>query len=437
MDVPYRRSFWRGLEAFASRNFLLFQVARVGAVVGAAAQSVAVAWQVYAVTHRAIDLGFTGLAQFLPGLLFLLPAGHAADRFDRRRIILICYAVQAACTLALLMLTRQGVRSVLPIYAVLFFWGLARSFAGPANSALIPKLVPQKDFVNAITWGATVFQGSTIVGPAVGGVIFAMPLRRMLPGVQFDFLEGAGIVYLFNLLMLGWALVLIGRMKMPPTVSPQPRRELSLSVVLAGFRYMGRSPLLFGAASLDLFAVLLGGAVALTPIFASEILHTGPRGLGLLRSAPAAGAVVMSLVMARFPFRRRAGIRLFVCVAIFGAATVVFGLSHSLVLSLAALFVAGMADSISVVIRGSILQLATPDEMRGRVSAVNSLFIGASNELGEFESGLTAQWWGAVRATVYGGIGAMAVAGSWAAMFPSLRKADRLTAEEIQGFVRK
>jgi MFS family permease len=424
------------MEAFASRDFRLFQLARVGAVVGSAAQSVAVAWQVYAVTHRAIDLGFTGLAQFIPGLIFLLPAGHAADRFDRRKIILICYAVQAVCTLALLELTRAGLHSVLPIYGVLFFWGLARSFSGPANSALIPKLVPEKDFVNAVTWGATVFQSSTIVGPAVGGVLFALPLRSWLPGTSMDFLEGAGIVYSLNLLALGWALVLIGRMR-GHGVARAEKRDFSMNVLLAGFRHMGRSPLLLGAASLDLFAVLLGGAVALTPIFASEILHTGPRGLGLLRSAPAAGAVVMSLVMARFPFRRKAGIRLFVCVAIFGAATVVFGLSHSLVLSLVALFVSGMADSISVVIRGSILQLATPDEMRGRVSAVNSLFVGASNELGEFESGLTAQWWGAVRATVYGGIGAMVVAGSWATLFPVLRKADRLTVEELKTFVRK
>jgi hypothetical protein len=209
-------------------------------------------------------------------------------------------------------------------------------------------------------------------------------------------------------------------------------RALSLKVVMAGFQYMGRSPLLLGAASLDLFAVLLGGAVALTPIFASEILNTGPRGLGLLRAAPAAGSVVMSLLMTRFPFRRRAGLRLFVCVAIFGAATVVFGLSRSLGISLAALFVAGAADSISVVIRGSLLQLATPPQMRGRVSAVNSLFLGASNELGEFESGLTAQWWGVVRATVFGGIGALAVAGLWSVLFPSLRHADELTVEALR-----
>ena len=243
-----------------------------------------------------------------------------------------------------------------------------------------------------------------------------------------------GVVYFFNLGTLGWALVLIGSMKIRAGRAEQ--RDFSPQVVFAGFRYMLRSPLLFGAASLDLFAVLLGGAVALTPIFANDILHTGPRGLGLLRSAPAIGSVVMSLFMARYPFRRHAGVRLFVCVAIFGFATIAFGLSNHLLISVFALIVAGAADSISVVIRGSILQLATPDEMRGRVSAVNSLFIGASNELGEFESGLTAQWWGAVRATVFGGVGAIVVSGLWASLFPRLRHADQLTAEALRAAVR-
>jgi MFS family permease len=228
--------------------------------------------------------------------------------------------------------------------------------------------------------------------------------------------------------------VLIGSMK--TRVGRMEHRELSLKVVLAGFQYMGSSKILLAASTLDLFAVLLGGAVALTPIFASEILHTGLRGLGMLRAAPAAGSVVMSLMMARFPLRRRAGHKLFVCVALFGAATVVFAVSQSLWLSLLALFMTGAADSVSVVIRGSILQLATPPEMRGRVSAVNSLFIGASNELGEFESGLTAQWWGAVRAAAYGGLGAIAVAGLWSTCFPSLRRADALTAESLKADMR-
>jgi MFS family permease len=415
------------MEAFASRDFRRFQFARVAAVLGYAAQSVAVAWQVYSITHRAIDLGYTGLVQFVPGLLFLLPAGHAADRFDRRQIILACYGLQVLCTAALLVLTLFGLRGVYPIYLVLFFIGTARTFSGPANAALIPHLVPEVHFVNAVTWGATVFQFATIVGPALGGVLFTLPLVRFTSGAQF---QGAGIVYVFTLCTLAWSLVLVSSMH--TRVGRMEHSALSLKVVLAGFQYMGRSPLLLGAASLDLFAVLLGGAVALTPIFANDILHTGPRGLGMLRAAPAAGAVTMSLLMARFPFRRRAGLRLFVCVTIFGVATIVFGFSRSLAISLTALFVAGAADSISVIIRGSLLQLATPPEMRGRVSAVNSLFIGASNELGEFESGLTAQWWGAVRATVYGGIGALTVAGLWSVLFPSLRRTDELTAESVR-----
>ena len=399
--------------------------------IGSAAQSVAVAWQVYSITHRPIDLGFTGLAQFLPGLLFLLPAGHTADRYDRRKIILACYSLQMLCTAALLTLTRMGLHSILPVYAVLFVLGTARSFAGPANSSLIPHLVPEKHFVNAVTWGATVFQFATILGPATGGVLFALPLLRFAPLASF---EGAGIVYVFNLLALIWAITLISTMKV--RIGRMEKKDMSLQVMLAGVRYLGRSPILCGAASLDLFAVLLGGAVALTPIFASEILHTGPRGLGLLRSAPAAGAVAMTLLLARFPLRRHAGAKLFTCVAIFGAATIAFALSRNLVCSLLALFVTGMADSVSVVIRGSILQLATPNEMRGRVSAVNALFIGASNELGEFESGLTAQWWGAVRATILGGTGALVVSGLWASLFPSLRQADHLTAEALKAHVR-
>ncbi|MDR3793629.1 MAG: MFS transporter [Terracidiphilus sp.] len=426
-----RRQPRRGMEAFASRDFRRFQLARIAAVVGYAAQSVAVAWQVYSITHRAIDLGYTGLVQFVPGLLFLLPAGHLADRFDRRKIILVCYGIQVFCTAALLEIARLRIQSVYAIFVVLFFLGTARSFAGPANSALIPHLVPEKHFVNAITWGATIFQFATILGPAIGGVLFSLPLQRFIPDTL---LEGAGIVYLFNLSTLAWALILIASMKV--RIGRSEKRNFSPQVVFAGFQYMARSPLLLGAASLDLFAVLLGGAVALTPIFANDILHTGPRGLGLLRAAPAAGSVVMSLFMARYPFRRHAGVRLFVCVAIFGCATIAFGLSNQLLISLLALFVAGAADSISVVIRGSILQLATPDEMRGRVSAVNSLFIGASNELGEFESGLTAQWWGAVRATVFGGIGAIVVSGLWASLFPRLRRADQLTAEALRAAVR-
>jgi MFS family permease len=415
------------MEAFASRDFRRYQLARVTAILGAEAQAVAVAWQVYSITHRALDLGYTGLALFLPGLLFMLPAGHVADRFDRRQVILVCYGLQVFCTTALLLLTRAGLHRVAPIYAVLFFIGTARAFSGPASSALIPHLVPEKDFVNAVTWGGAIWQFSNITGPALGGLLFTLPLTHFVPDTS---LEGAGIVYVFTLGSLGWFLVLVASLQVRP--GRMEHRAASLKVVMAGFQYMMRSPLLLGASSLDLFVVLLGGATALMPIFAHEVLHQGPRGLGLLRAAPAAGALLVSLTLARFPFRRRAGLRLLVCVAIFGAATVIFGLSHSLWLSLLALALGGGADTVSVIIRGSLLQLGTPPEMRGRVSAVNSLFIGASNELGEFESGLTAQWWGAVRATVVGGVGALAVAGLWATLFPGLRQADELTAEALR-----
>jgi MFS family permease len=411
-----------GLAAFGSRDFRRYQLARMAVIIGAEAQTVAVAWQVYSITHRALDLGYTGLALFLPGLFFLLPAGHVADRYDRRQIILLCYSLQIVCTSALLAIAVMGIRDVRLVYGVLFLIGTGRSFSGPASSALIPHLVPEEHFVNAVTWGASIFQFANIAGPALGGILFTLPLKGVL--------AGAGVVYIATLCSLVIFLVLIGSLSV--RLGRMEHREISLQVVLAGFQYVRRSPILLGSLSLDLFVVLLGGASALMPIFAQEILHTGPKGLGMLRAAPAMGALAISLTLARFPLRNKAGLRLFVCVGLFGAATIVFGLSHNLVLSLAALAIAGAADMISVVVRSSVLQLATPPEMRGRVSAVNSMFLGASNELGEFESGATAQWLGAVRATVVGGIGAMIVTGLWSALFPALRDADELTAKALR-----
>jgi MFS family permease len=427
MDSPSGKPPRRGMEAFGSRDFRRYQLARVAVILGAEAQSVAVAWQVYSITHRALDLGYTGLALFLPGLFFLLPAGHVADRFDRRKVILLCYCLQVFCTIALILLACFHEQNVHLIYAVLFLIGVGRAFSAPASSALLPHLVPEEHFVNAVTWGGAIFQIANVTGPALGGVLFTLPLTHLLPDTT---LEGAGIVFIFTLLTLVWFLVLILSLSVRP--GRMEHRSASLKVVMAGFQYVWSYPLLLGSFSLDLFVVLLGGSVALMPIFANEILHTGPRGLGALRAAPAIGALTMSLLMARYPITKRAGVRLFTCVAVFGAATIVFGLSRSLWLSLAALFISGAADMISVIIRGSLLQLATPPQMRGRVSAVNSLFIGASNELGEFESGLTAQWWGAVRATLVGGIGALAVAGLWAVMFPGLRSANELSAEALR-----
>lgn len=404
-------------------------MARVFVIMGAEAQAVAVAWQVFEITHRAIDLGYTGLFLFLPGLLFLLPAGQVADRFDRRHVILACYSLQVLCTTALLVFAWRGITHVAPIFAVLFVIGAGRAFSGPASAALLPHLVPIEDFVNAVTWSATMFQIANFAGPAIGGLLYVVPLSRNLPGMSPHSFPGAAIVFLFAMASLAWFLVLVSMLHVRPGRMLQ--RHVSMDVILAGFRYVLQTKLLLGAITLDLFVVLLGGAVALMPIFASDILHTGPQGLGLLRAAPAVGALSISVWLSFRPLERRAGVKMLVAVAIFGSATALFGLSRNLLLSLGILALVGASDMISVVIRGAMLQLATPVEMRGRVSAVNSLFVTGSNELGEFESGLTAQWWGAVRAVVIGGIGALIVTGLWSLLFPDLRKADQLTPESL------
>jgi len=415
-------------SAFKSRDFRLYQAARLMVILGAEAQSVAVAWQVYALTHSALDLGYTGLALFLPGLFVMLAAGHAADRYDRRKIILLCYGLQAVCTAVLLWLSLSATAlqhgRIWPIYAVLVGIGLGRAFSGPAASAMLPSLVPKEDFVNAVTWGATVYQIANMSGPAVGGLLFTLPLAGVAA-----MCNGAPLVYSFTLLMLLGFIVLVSmiRAKMVTT----EKKAFNMKTVLAGLEYVWRAKLLLGSISLDLFAVLLGGATALLPIFATDILHAGPRGLGLLRAMPSVGALVVSLIMVVRPIKRKAGLTMLVCVGIFGAATVVFGLSKSVYLSAAALVIVGASDMVSVVVRSSVLQLATPPEMRGRVSAVNWLFIGASNEFGEFERGLTAHWWGAVRAVVIGGIGSMLVTATAAGLFPQLRNADSLTAEAL------
>lgn len=414
-----------GTAAFAFRDFRLYQLARALVIMGAEAQAVAVAWQVYSITHRAIDLGYTGLALFLPGLLFMLPAGHTADRYDRRVVILACYSIQLVCTIALFLLAFHGTRHIGPIYAVLFLIGTGRAFSGPASSALVPHLVPKEHFVNAITWGATIFQIANIAGPAAGGLLFTLPLENM----GLSRFAGAPVVFLFTLLTVAGFLVLIGMLDVRP--GRMEHRAASLDLLLEGLRYVWRAKLLLGSVSLDLFVVLLGGAVALMPIFAESVLHTGARGLGLLRAAPAVGALTISLLLSVRPIRQRAGHTMLICVAIFGAATIVFGLSRNLWLSLGALVALGAADMVSVVIRSSLLQLATPPSMRGRVSAVNSLFVGASNELGEYESGLTAQWWGPVRAVVAGGIGSLMITGLWTVFFPALRDANELSAESL------
>ena len=411
-------------SAFQSRSFRNYQIARFTVILGSEAQSVAVAWQIYELTHSALLLGSTGLALFLPSLLFMLPAGHTADRFNRKRVILTCYGLQMICSAALFAISYMRLHNIVLIYALLFCIGLGRAFSGPAASAILPQLVPKEHFVNAMTWGSAVFQTANISGPALGGLLFTIALHGR--GAR---LNGAPLVYLVTLLTLLFFLVLVSTLQ--PRNEAVEKKAFSLEAMLVGLRYVRHARLLLGSISLDMFAVLLGGAVSLMPIFAQDILHAGPRGLGVLRAAPAVGALVMSLSLAKFPIRHHAGRLMLICVAIFGAATVGFGLSKSIPVSLLMLVVIGATDNVSVIVRSSILQLGTPPQMRGRVSAVNAIFLGTSNEFGEFESGVTAHWLGAVRAVVLGGVGSMMVTGLWAVFFPPLRKVDTLTPEEL------
>jgi MFS family permease len=405
-----------GTAAFQFSGFRLYQIARFCIVFCTEMQSVAVGWQVYEITKRPLDLGLTGLAQFLPGVFLFLVSGHTVDRFDRRKLLTLCYGGYGLSSALLLGVTLrfewlQRAETVAPIFAILFFHGVVRSFSMPASRALLPQLVPEEQFQSAVAWNSGIFQCATILGPALGGLLYALS-------------RGPSLVYAVALFAA--TVSVLTTLKIQMQRRPRPREPFTMQTVFAGFRYVWTHKLVLGSISLDLFAVLLGGAVALLPVYAKEILHTGPWGLGLLRSAPGIGAGVMALLIAYQPIRRRAGATMLWCVAGFGVFTIVFGWSRSLVLSLVALFLVGASDMVSVVVRGVLIQLDTPDEMRGRVNAVDMIFIGASNELGEFESGLAAQWFGAVPAVVLGGVGTILVVLLWAWMFPELRRADRL-----------
>lgn len=397
--------------AFTYRDFNLYQGARFLIVSSLEMQSVAVGWQVYEITRRPLDLGLVGLAQFLPGILLFLVSGHAADRFERRRLIVFCQTSFAICSALLLAITLRGAHTVFPIYLVLVLLGVVRSFSGPSGQAFLPQLVAEEHFPNAVAWGATFFQAATIFGPVIGGLVYAAA-------------RGPAAVYGTAVVVSIMAAIATSRIH--PRRPPQHREPPSLKTVLAGFHYIWRKKIILGSISLDLFAVLLGGAVALLPVYAKEILRTGPWGLGLLRGAPGIGAAAMAILLAYKPIRRRAGLTMLWCVAGFGVFTIIFGLSRNLFLSLTALLLLGASDMVSVVIRNTLVQVATPDEMRGRVSAVNMLFIGASNEFGQFESGITAHWFGTVPAVVLGGVGTLVVIVAWAWLFPELRNADKL-----------
>ncbi len=405
-----------GRPAFTHPDFVSFTLARFFLVVSLEMQSVAVGWQVYEITHRALDLGYVGLAQFLPGFVLFLFGGHAADLFDRRRLLMWCYAGFGLCSALLLVISWRAPHSVHLIYAVLVLLGSVRSFNWPASRAILPLLVPEEHFANAVAWNSSVFQIATIAGPAIGGIAYAL-------------FRGPSAVYALAVAasILAWTLTL--RIKIRPAA--RPKEPVSLRTVLAGFHFIWNKKLILGSISLDMFAVLLGGAVALLPVYAREILHTGPWGLGLLRSSPGIGAALIAIVVAYHPIRRRAGLTMLLCVTGFGVFTIAFGLSRSLILSMIALFLCGAFDMVSVIIRATLVQIATPDEMRGRVNAVDMLFIGVSNELGEFESGFTAHLFGTVPAVVLGGIGTLIVIGIWAWLFPELRNADQLTVAEL------
>ena len=389
--------------------FLRFWSGRVVSAVGNQMLMVAVGWHMYELTSSAWDLGLVGLCQFLPALLLTLPAGHAADHGHRGRILAICMAVQALLGIALTVaeFSHQVDRNLLLTLSVAL--GAARAFQAPAQQALVPLLVPAKLLPKALAFSSAGMQLAVIGGPALGGVIFVAGTHVVYAICSVLFAISAGLF------------VSVRHQHLPP-----PKEPVTWNTVLAGFHFIWRRPQILGAVSLDLFAVLLGGAVALLPMFAKDILHVGPWGLGILRAAPAIGALAMSVVLTRWPIQRKVGKRMFLAVAVYGASTLVFGLSTVFVVSFLALLISGAADMVSVVIRQSLVQLDTPNEMRGRVSAVNSIFIGASNQLGEFESGATAALVGPVASVALGGLGTLLVAALWMRWFPTLAKRDQL-----------
>ncbi len=394
-----------------TRQFRRFLFSRLLSILVLETTSVAVGWQVYALTHAPLSLGLVGLAQFLPALGLTLPAGAAADRFERKRIVLVCHALFGMVALCLGLAGLRGQPSLPAIYAVLVLLGSARAFNAPAAQALMPSLVSSEAFARAVAVNSSVFQVGSIAGPALGGLLYAW-----VGNAEPVYFLAAGLAVLDVAALWG----------LRPRVEQRASRAVSWATVLAGVRYVWAHQVILGCISLDLFAVLLGGAAALMPVFAQDVLSCGPLGLGFLRGAPAVGAGLTGLWLARRPLTRRAGPTMLAGVAAFGVCTVGFGLSRSFPLSLLLLALMGAADMVSVFVRLTLVQISPPPDMRGRVNAVNMLFIGASNELGEFESGLTAQWLGAVRAVVLGGLGTLVVVALWLRLFPSLARVDSL-----------
>ncbi|WP_373990956.1 MFS transporter [Duganella sp. BuS-21] len=402
-----------GFSVLRHRNFTLYLSARTLATLAVQMQNVAIGWQVYSMTHNLFDLGLIGLAQFLPFLLLILIAGHAADRYDRRTLITLSLGAQLVCGLMLLGYTSTGLTAVWPVFAVLVLYGSARAFMGPATQAILVNLVPQESFSKAVALSSSSFHVAVIVGPTLGGLFY---------------LAGPKTVYMVSSVLLLASVVMMAMVK--SVKQPSASGPASWHTVLEGLRFVWSRKIVLGAISLDLFAVLFGGATALLPALAHDVLHIGPSGLGALRTAPGAGAALCSIALAFFPVTRRVGAWMLGGVAVFGVGTLVLGATTSFIVALVALFLMGAGDMISVYVRHLLVQYETPDEIRGRVSAVNSVFIGASNELGEFESGITAGWLGLTRAILFGGAATLAVVGAWTLLFPALSRMDRFPHED-------
>jgi MFS family permease len=393
-----------------NREFARFIAARFLATLAVQMQTVAVGWQVYEVTRDPLDLGLVGLSQFLPFVLLILPAGHVADSHDRRRILAICFALECLCALLLLAFAAQGLESARPVFAVMVLFGIARAFAMPTGQALLPNLVPRAQFGTAVALNSSTWQVATIAGPALGGVVYLL---------------GAPVVYASVAALLAAAVAMVLTLRAGGRDEARSVEPPGWEALLSGLRFVRSRRLVLGAISLDLFAVLFGGATALLPVYAADVLHVGPAGLGWLRTAPGIGAALCGVALGLAPITRHVGRWMFGGVVVYGLATVVFGASGIFWLSLAALLVMGAGDMVSVYVRHLLVQLETPDEIRGRVSAVNAVFIGASNELGEFESGVTAAWFGTVPAVIVGGCATLLVAGAWSRLFPELSRMDR------------
>jgi len=396
---------------YRDRDLYFFVTSRFIATLAIQVQSVAIGWQIYDMERTPMALGLVGLCQFAPMFLLTLPAGDITDRFNQRRVYSLAAGLQAVCSALFLILSIFRPHTAWMYYLVLVLFGAARGFSGPSGSSLLPFLVPPERLSRSMAFSSSFFTAATISGPALGG-----------------FLYGLGPVPVYSLCIAGFigaALIVarLGGRRFVPETTQASRYER----VAEGVKFVRSRPVVLGAISLDLFAVLLGGATALLPVYARDILHVGPQGLGFLRSAPAAGAFSMAFFLTHWPLRHKVGAKMFAAVAVFGVATIIFGLSTWFPVSLLALFMLGASDMVSVNIRGSLIQLSTPDYMRGRVSAVSMLFIGASNELGEFESGTTAALMGTVPAVVVGGIGTLLVVGWWMKLFPPLRQVNKFS----------